>query len=359
MSLILDGSNGITFPNSSTQSVGFYGFKNRIINGAMVISQRNGTSVSTAQDYTVDRWRAWFSQTYNFQQSNDAPPGFSNSLLVTKTNTTQSTYGYLIQYIEGFNTFDLGFGTANAKTVTISFWVKSSVTGTFTAGIGNATGSTGSASTSFYPATYTINVANTWQQITVTIAGQTSGTWIGASNAAGASVYFNFGATGTATANSWNSGDVQVASTGSANLGTTNGATFYITGVQLEAGSTATSFDYRPYGTELNLCQRYYQGINSATNFSVMGVSSGSNIYTIFLIVSLRSSPSFSGNINIQQYYFNSAGGAQLNQAVAYASLSFGGGVNQFRMVTPGAGASGLATWFDINSGSLQISAEL
>jgi hypothetical protein len=227
--------------------------RNRIINGAMVIDQRNAGAAVTAEAYLVDRWRVWRNQTYSIQQVTDAPTGFSNSLRVTKTNTTQSTYGYLIQYIEGFNFADMMFGTANAKTVTISFWVKSSVTGTFTAGIGNS-----APSTRFYPASYVINSANIWEQKSITIAGDTTGTWAGATNGVGASVYFNFGSTGTATLNSWQAGDVQVASAAGANLGTTNGATFFLTGVQLEVGTQATSFEYRQYGTELALCQRYY-----------------------------------------------------------------------------------------------------
>lgn len=251
-------------------------FKNRIINGAMVIDQRNAGAAVTAETYITDRWRVWRNETYSIQQSTDAPTGFSYSLRATKTSTNQSTYAYFITYIEGFNFADMLFGTANAKAVTLSFWVKSSVAGNYTAGIGNATGGVGSASTSFYPATYTINSANTWEFKTITIQGQTSGTWNGATNAAGASVYFNFGASGTATANTWQAGDVQVASAGNANLGTTNGATFAITGVQLEVGTVATSFDFRDFGRELMLCQRYFaKSYNQAIALATPGEFAG------------------------------------------------------------------------------------
>jgi hypothetical protein len=274
---------------TSVNTPNTFGFKNRIINGDMRIDQRNAGAVVSAEAYLVDRWRVYRNQTYNIQQSTDAPTGFKNSLLVTKTNTTQSTYGYLVQFIEGFNFADMEFGTANAATVTLSFWVKSSVTGTFTAGIGNAAGSF-SSSTSFYPATYTISAANTWEQKTITIAGQTSGTWL-TTNAAGASVYFNFGATGSATANSWNSGDLQVASTGGANLGTTNNATFRITGVQLEKGSTATSFDVRDYGRELILCQRYYERINDIIATCTSGGFNNSYANYLKFTVTKRDTP--------------------------------------------------------------------
>lgn len=260
MSITVNGTTGLNFPDGTSQpTAGFVPFRNRIINGDMRIDQRwNGAAV-TNENYLVDRWRVWFNQSYSLQQVTDAPAGFSRSLRATKTNTTQSTYAYFIHYVEGFNFADMGFGTANASPVTLSFWVKSSVTGAFTAGIGNATGGVGSASTLFYPASYTISSTNTWEYKTITIPGRTTGTWNGSTNSAGVSIYFNFGGTGTATANTWNTGDVQVASTANANLGTTNNATFQITGVQLEKGSSATAFEYRPFGVEFSLCQRYFE----------------------------------------------------------------------------------------------------
>ena len=158
------------------------------------------------------------------------------------------------QPIEGFNTADLGFGASGASTVTISFWVRSSLTGTFGGSLANAIANRS------YPFSYTISSANTWEQKSVTIAGDTSGTWVGATNGTGMVVYFGLGvgSTYSGTADAW-AGANYLSATGATSVVGTNGATFYITGVQLEKGSTATSFDYRPYGTELALCQRYFE----------------------------------------------------------------------------------------------------
>ena len=270
-------------------SGGLSNMRNRIINGAMVIDQRNAGAVVSAEGYLVDRWRVWRNQSYNIQQSTDAPTGFSNSLLVTKTSTTQSTYGYLIQYVEGFNFSDMLFGTASAQTVTLSFWVKSSVTGTFSAGLSN------SAENRNYAGTYTISAANTWERKTITIPGDTSGTWIGSTSGKGCGVWFNFGASGSGTANAWAADAIVTASTGSANLGTTNNATFQITGVQLEKGSTATSFDVRPYGTELQLCQRYYyRQTPTGTAYYGAGFNDSTTVASLFLNfpVPMRVAPS-------------------------------------------------------------------
>ena len=249
---------------TSCTGLNYDGFKNRIINGAMVHDQRNaGASVNVAsEEYTLDRWYFVNSQTGKLtcQQNAGAvtpPAGFKNYLGVTSA----SSYAVLAadvfslkQSIEGFNTADLGFGAAGASTVTVSFWVRSSLTGTFGASLNN------SAFDRSFVFTYTINAANTWEYKTVTVAGDTSGTWIGATNGIGLRIYFNLGVGSTysgGTANTWNAGGY-VSPSGTTSVVGTNGATFYITGVQLEKGSTATSFDYRPYGTELTLCQRYY-----------------------------------------------------------------------------------------------------
>jgi hypothetical protein len=332
----------------------------------MVIDQRNAgasvTPTTSAVGYAVDRTPCSVSQNSKLTVQQNAgsvtpPTGFVNYLGVTSSSAYSiltSDFFNLAQNIEGFNVADLAWGTASAATVTLSFWVRSSLTGTFGGSLRNSAGNRS------YPFSYTISTANTWEQKSITIAGDTSGTWL-TTNGTGitVSIGLGVGSTYSGTAGAW-AGANYASATGATSVVGTNGATFYITGVQLEKGSTATSFDYRPYGTELQLCQRYYQGLSSSTVFSVLGVSySSSNIYSIFLQVPLRVNPSFSGDLTIQQYYFNSAGGTLLNQAVANASLTFEGRVNQFRMITPGAGANGLATWFDANSGSLKISAEL
>jgi len=257
--------SGLTTPLTEAQggtgtTVGYCGFKNRIINGAMVIDQRNaGASVTPNNTYTLDRWQGQNSQTskYTVQQSSTAPSGFKTSLLATSSSAYSvgsGDYFFLNQPIEGFNTADLGFGAAGASTITISFWVRSSLTGTFGGSIRNYNVDRS------YPFSYTISSANTWEQKSVTIAGDTSGTWVGATNSVGIYVTFSLGSGSTfsGTAGAWAAGNY-ISATGATSVVGTSGATFYITGVQLERGSTATSFDYRPYGTELALCQRYYE----------------------------------------------------------------------------------------------------
>jgi hypothetical protein len=240
----------------------YTGFKNRLINGRMSISQR-GTSFSTRSGYTLDRWTVSIPTptTVATTQSTDAPTGFTNSLLVTvTTGAALASPNYLVQFIEGNNVADCAFGTASAHTVTISFWVKSSVTGTFGGSLRNYTAA---PATSFrgYPFTYTISSANTWEQKSITIPGDGvggAGQWnTGAEGSF--SVFFDLGSASlTGTANAWASANLIGVTGTQTSLMTGNGNTFYLTGVQLEKGSTATSFDYRPYGTELALCQRYY-----------------------------------------------------------------------------------------------------
>jgi hypothetical protein len=258
------------------------GFKNRVINGAMVIDQRNaGASVtnSASTTYTLDRWQMFGDQASKFsiQQVSTTMTGFTYALKVTSlsayTLATDDRFFYR-QKIEGFNMADLNWGTANAKTVTLSFKVKSSLTGTFGGAIGNDDG------TRSYPFTYTISSANTETSVSVTIAGPTSGTWL-TTNGIGMTVNIGLGVQGSVyagPAGAWANTNYYSA-TGAVSVVSTNGATLEITGVQLEVGSTATSFDYRPYGTELQLCQRYYEfgkteisqgvGSNGFTQFTV------------------------------------------------------------------------------------------
>ena len=253
-----------TFGDGSTQTSAAdpadFGFKNRIINGAMVIDQRNaGASVTVTGGsgyYSCDRWQQWMSQNskYSIQRSTTAPVGFINSLLATSLSAYSVVAAdsfALNQNIEGLNIADLAWGTANAATVTLSFWVRSSLTGTFGGAISN------SAVNRSYPFTYTISAANTFEYKTITIAGDTSGTWL-TDNGIGIRLWFSIGAGSTylGTAGAWAGADYRGA-TGQTSVVGTNGATFYITGVQLEKNTGATGFDVRPYGTELALCQRY------------------------------------------------------------------------------------------------------
>jgi hypothetical protein len=263
MPITIDGTNGITQAGEFNSDSSF-GFKNRIINGAMMIDQRNaGAAVTANGAYPVDRFTIRLTQasklTAQQNQGSVTPPiGFTNYLGVTSSSAysvTASDNFSILQIIEGYNVADLGWGTANAKTVTLSFWVRSSLTGTFGGALTN------SAINRSYPFTYTISAANTWEYETITIVGDTTGTWL-TTDGQGLRVWLGLGV-GTdvsGTAGAWAGADYRSA-TGAVNVLGTSGATFYITGVQLEKGSTATSFDYRPYGTELALCQRYCEVI--------------------------------------------------------------------------------------------------
>jgi len=328
--------------NSDNQSKLGISFKNRIINGAMVIDQRNaGAAVTNAGGtaYTLDRWYLFSTSltvAYSVQQSSTAPTGFSNSLkaTITSSGTSAASDRYFIaQAIEGYNTADLGWGTANAKTVTLSFWVYSSLTGTFGGAIGN------SDQDYSYPFTYTISAANTWTQATVTITGPTTGTWVGSTNGTGLKLYLNIatGSTRTGTAGAW-AAAYYTNATGSVNIGATNGATIYWTGVQLEVGTQATTFDYRSIGTELSLCQRYYFKNNpqQATVYAALGTGYFST----------------TGNLNC---YFSFPVTMRTQPTFAYSSISiFGSSTSSSQTVSSVSGSySGYTTGlYTLNSGT-------
>jgi len=325
-------------------TTGYYGFKNRIINGAMVIDQRNaGASVpvTASAPYTVDRWRSFGSQSSKLtvQQTPSATEtgyatrvgaGFTSYLACTSQSAYtvgSSEYFNILQSIEGLNISDLAWGTANAKTITISFWAYSSLTGTFGGAINN------SALNRSYPFTYTISSADTWEQKSITIAGDTSGTWL-TTNGVGMYVRFGLGAGATlsGTAGAW-SGSTYVSATGATSVVGTNGATFYITGVQLEKGSTATSFDYRPYSTELQLCQRYLPAYNGGVDaiFANGSVANSTIAAAGFIFpVSTRVPPTgitVSSGSHFSIYY---AAAVSTSSAVAYGGRSsvYGAQVN-------------------------------
>jgi len=271
------GTNGNKISPENT-----FGFRNRIINGAMVIDQRNsGASINPAinGNFATDRWKTESSvaSKYSIQQNAGSvtpPAGFTNYLGVTSLSAYSvgsSDLFALQQWIEGYNIADLGFGTANAKTVTLSFWVYSSLTGTFGGALNGYNGSTFRS----YPFTYTISSASTWTPIAITIPGDTTIFAYNTTNSYGLSLQIGLGvgSTNSATAGSWQSGNYASA-TGATSVVGTSSATFYLTGVQLEVGSNATSFEYRPYGTELALCQRYLP----AFNFTAVNQSLGSGI---------------------------------------------------------------------------------
>jgi len=347
---------------TSCTGVQYDGFKNRIINGAMVIDQRNAGASVTANDgtFSVDRFKCVATANGKFTMQQNAgsvtpPLEFVNYVGCTSTAATSLGAGDFYQFrqqIEGYNIADLGWGTANAKTVTLSFQVYSSLTGTFGGSVNN------SAFNRSYPFSYSIPVANTWTAISVTIAGDTSGTWL-KTNTTGLQLGFSLGSGSTysGTAGAW-AGTAYTSATGAVSVVGTNGATFYITGVQLEKGSTATSFDYRPYGTELALCQRYYQRITAETASATFitgvicsGATSGNG--GLYLIGVMRTTPTLDSSAAATFSYSDGAtgtactavslAGSQSNSRLAAINFSTGGGLTQYRLYRIEANSSATA----------------
>ena len=299
MSVSIHGTNGVTFNDGSMQKTSAQtGFRNRIINGDMRIDQRNaGASVTpTNNQYLVDRFAATLTQASKFTAQQNAgavtpPTGFTNYLGITSSSSYSVLVGdtfAILQYIEGFNTADLAWGTASASTITLSFQVYSSLTGTFGGALTN------NAQNRSYPFSYTISSANTWTKITITIAGDTSGTWL-SNNSTGIGIRFGLGSGSTysGTSGAWAAGNF-IQPTSTVSVVGTSGATFYITGVQFETALVATDFERRQYGTELALCQRYFETsypigtavgtateVNSAYHYvmALSGVATTAQIY--------------------------------------------------------------------------------
>ena len=345
-------------------TTGYYGFKNRIINNAMVIDQRNaGAEIFPVNDgYMLDRWKYNASQASKFTVQQNAgsvtpPVGFSNYMgfTVTSAVTVGSTDNFMFsQRIEGFNFADMAWGTASASPITLSFWVRSSLTGTFGGSLQN------SAENRSYPFTYSISSANTWEQKSVTIAGDTNGTWIGATNGVGLKVWFSLGmgSTLSGTAGAW-AGATYFSATGATSVVGTNGATFYITGVQLEKGSTATSFDYRPYGTELALCQRYYSQLGGVTNVAIgTGIATGTTTgnVTVNFPVTMRSAPTLTFTS------ISATNQSSYNNAVTSLDTSYAGVDSAAVAYTYSGVATSLQTQIlqsNATTGALKMSAEL
>lgn len=349
--VVNDSSGNITvgggITSGSALNMGSSFKRNRILNGNMLIDQRNaGASVTptatSANTYLVDRWMTYITQAskLTFQQNAGSvtpPTGFKNYLGVTSTSSysvVSSDVFVLRQAVEGFNVADFGWGTASAQTVTLSFWVRSSLTGTFGGSIANDTG------VRAYAFSYTISSANIWTQISVTIAGDTSGTWL-STNGCGMFVGFNLGAGSSVlgTPGVW-TGSYLNGPTGSVSVVGTSGATFYITGVQLEVGTKATPYEMQIYSDQLAQCQRYYQKI-----YSLVGGSGNSgNFYSnIQYPVPTRATAtlSLSGPLNVTDpavasYTQSSANitvvGGQ-NTTGAFVSFANFTGINAFRTI--------------------------
>jgi hypothetical protein len=328
-------------------------FKNRVINGNFLINQRNGSSAVTTSalqsaTYFSDRWYYYVDviNKMSLTQSTDAPSGFTSSNLVTVLATDSVGPEQMVrQSIEGYNIADLGWGTANAKPIVLSFWVKSSITGTF----GGSLQSNNSGVS--YPFLYTVNATNTWEQKFVYVTGPTTGSF-GTTNNTGALISFEFGpGYQAATANAWTATNSTTA-TGASNFCSNAGATIRITGVQFEVGTVATSFDFRSYGTELALCQRYYvnyAGQNFAMNPSGSN-GQNSNVAWNFS-VPMRAAPTASSITGIVSSYFTA-------YTISSASLSTSSVAVTYLVSTLSA-LPGYSSWLYLALTTCSISAEL
>lgn len=353
-------STGLSLATGKTLSIDGatgspYTMKNRIINGDMRIDQRVAGTVTldTNTRFIVDRFFAEDDSTATVTgvQSTTAPNGFANSMLFTVTTAdssiTASENCTIRHWIEGYNVDDLGWGTANAKTITLSFWVRSSVTGTHSGSLLN------SAANRCYVFSYTISAANTWEQKSITIAGDTSGTWL-TTNGRGIGIYWNLGAGSTflGSAGSWGS-SLLLGATGSVQLISTVNATFYITGVQLEVGSSATSFEKRLFATELVLCQRYYEksfdyvtapanGPNTTSLSTYVGAFVGYSTNSnpgggnVFYKVTKRTNPTLTPYGNSQGYWYANGWGSNAwaatsgDSSIYFAQQNVGGYAQTF-----------------------------
>lgn len=337
----------------------FYGFKNRIINGAMMIDQRNAGAAVTVNSGTdffpVDRFLGVGTATsgvFTLQQSSTAPDSFAKSLVATVTTADASLAStdqyYISQIIEGLNLIDLAWGTASAESVTLSFWVRSSVVGTYSGSVRN------SATDRAYAFTYSISSANTWEKKSITISGDTSGTWLKTSGVGMHVVWsLGVGSSWLTSANAWAAGNYKGA-TGEAQWIANNGATFYITGVQLEKGTTASSFDYRPHMSEFMLCTRYCRKIKSGLIGFTPNTTSA-RLQCTWLGMRTTPTPTLSGTLTVTD---NSVNSTQSSASITDNGSDADGGqltINNLAGLT----ANRVAAVLSSSTGSIILSAEL
>ena len=354
---IIDASGGNTASiNGATPTNDNLMGRNKVINGAMEIAERGTSAVTASQSFPVDRFKIihYIDGALSMQQDSSAPAGFISSAKFTTTTADTSLgtsqYVFFQQRIEGTNIADLAWGTASAKTVTLSFWVRSSLTGTFGGTLMN------SGYTRSYPFSYTISAADTWEQKTITIAGETTGTWltdtgIGIRLSFGLGVGSNYGG----TAGAWASSELYAPTGATSVIGTLN-ATWYITGVQLEAGSVATSFERRPYGQELALCQRYLPVVLSG-NGDVAGSGYCATTNTNFQIaipfkVPARTAPTGLTASSAGHFYVQAHSGGL---TVTNVTLGAGGVNGAYVTFAASAGTSGQGCFIQAISASANL----
>jgi len=324
--------------------------RNLIINGGMKISQRIGTTATaiTGGNYGLDRWHAYYDgNSFTTQQVTDAPSGFYNSMKLLVTGTTTPNYSFFSQKLEGNNVNQIGLGTANCQSFTVSFYVKSSVAGIYSIAMTNGAGDLA------YPLQYTINSANTWERKTMTIPPITSGTWT-KDNTVGLAIRVNLGSPSsrTDTSGAWSSGNFDGAdgSTGSIAWATTSSATFYLTGCQIEVGTEATPFEYRTFAQELDACSRYYSREETAVGGAYKRYGAGSwNSATAFeclipLSTPMRSTPALETTGTVSNYAIYSANAVDALTSISITNDSDAGTYNRavaLVMTTAGGGVAG------------------
>ena len=357
-----DGSGALSFASNLT------GIQNMVNNGGMTVSQRYGTSENTPSNngHTLDQMRYDLSQTGKFkvQQVTDAPAGFSHSMKVTSLSSYTSganDYFLLQTFIEGTDSARLDWGTANAQTVTLSFYVKSSITGVHACGIRNQNYTRGNTQT------YTINNANTWERKTVTFTGDTSGTWLTSTNS-GLKINFDLGSGSgfeAASTGTW-LGTNDFITSNSVKLLATNGATWYITGLQLQVGSIATPFEHLSFADELRHCSRYFTFVPSGTVFPGRGNSSSSYIYSYQAPVPMRASPTIGvsndlahGTFSMRRYR-DGTGVSDSTSTPTTNSTYFRGDTNNIHLIQGGfSGADDRSATLFLSGGAILIHADL
>ena len=372
MAITLNGTTGITTPgtDSTTLTVNAnnisasnsLGFRNRIINGNMVIDQRNNGASITQQassTFSVDRWSVFGSVTSKFsiqQNAGSVTPPIGFTKYIGATSLSSYSVGaseiYIIQQVvEGFNISDFNWGTANAVAITVSFRVYSSLTGTFGGVITNG------GSTRSYPFSFSISSANTWTTVSIPVVGDTSGTWA-TDNTAGLKIIFSLGsgASVSGAAGAW-AGAAYFSATGATSVVGTNGATFYITGVQLEAGSVATPFERIDYGRQLMQCQRYLPAwassstVDPIANGAQFGVTTG--LANFVFPVQTRVPPTGLIVSSASHFAYNAGSGSVTPSAVTFGSASTK--LANVNFTIPSSGAVGYAAtvYFVSTSGNI------
>ncbi len=333
---VLITSNSSDLDSADVQTIaGPLSNRNMVINGSMVVSQR-GTSFVGLNGYGLDRWV--FSGSHDgavtVTQDTTVPPGqgFQNSIKfdVTSADTSiaAAQFYQFFQRIEGHNVAHLEWGTANAKSVTLSFWIRSNVTGTYNVYFLN------NDINRFCPVNYTIDSANTWEKKTITIAGDTTGTWL-TNNSIGLYVLFNLALGSnnlTGTNATWATSGAGISGTTQANLLSSDSNELYITGIQLEAGSTATPFEFENVGNILAKCKRYYQRYNRQANYSGLGMAvpwSTTNANLMwFMEVEPRANPTIEYGHLSHFDYFGVTGAGAGGGPTGFSNSGWAGGNN-------------------------------